>query len=1270
MPYSRGRSTRSSEEAARYWANVLFWTLLGLGLVAVSYLVSVFLARPYYFSMCSLVCVGLWHYLAHPDSVWHKSQHLENQFWMLMTFTITCVCMFAPDSPYRAEAWETVGPVLGRLFGWIFVLSCTTAAHFIDKQHHRSRLVETPLLRSFTTHEVANLTADEKLERLHFLLGKLDRTLPSTLTKMWNITSILKVEREILTIFNDCSREELNYVILRMEMKLLAYKIKNHNKPTRSSIDLAEFNNAGSYRRENRSRSDLLDIFGVRRTSDLHLGARAIILDVISCLQMSRNPDTAEESQNWIMNILTTLKGDDLSDLKQLIDSKGSAESMHKLVYEDVKDEVIRTKILDHFKRQASTQAAQMAMGSSLARKRLSKGAWRKVLSDVDDTLFSSGGRYPAGMDTTYARKVFYPGVTALYKELNLGATGLDAKRGYWDPNRGGDLVFLSARPHVYKDYTEKGMFQKFAKFMKNNNLHSMPSLLPGDLESGQKFMMKGDFLPMAEKKFRNFAQYYSIYPEFVHVFIGDNGQADVKAAEFMIEKFGTDVVQRVYVHEVQPKRFTFGYEPGVSEQKWKEYGIIFCKTYVAAAVDALACERPLITIEGLRRITQASRDDFFAIKKTWKNPYEKDLRRMELNNDIALANVELDKAGLQSVPLIPGDCEYPIGTEVYTVFGRGFVKAYRPLDGIYEIVLDWKTPSGDPPRIYTVLHSMFTTQQSLQETQSKLVKEYGNDGEEQREQPQEKPHENTTEDIISEPIDIDITESPDAGEIEPNKTPPPLTMIRQVSQSSFPAGFYAPVTLFPGSTKVHHVRVRKKPSEDTASLSGLVADSNRSLASLDEFQSDESYQGPDILDIGTRVKTPVGPGVVMRFRESDDIYEIAIPSFSATAFIPEVSLITYNAKLFQDYAHAMVREGSYPTRLFGLMKTLFQSNNRTIMVHLPHSIVKTPYGQATVESYRIKDKFYKVRMIWGATAYIHEQDITPDTHHKELDAEDVEGMIEKDQSPLQKAKAFVANSRVMSLITLPFSVMGGNASSLSPEARLTTSDSLLSLASLVSTTSSQGSYFSTTEEPMLIQQVWDLKPGDPIDTAGFGAGTLIEIRNDGFFVISLPYGTAYINVPRLIREQTIIEPHSRVVTEFGVGIVQYYREEDQVYCIKMERWNALIYVCATANKTKQAPASNAVVLTTDNIQDKPKDEGKSITTSILSFITNIMGSSSKTILPETQVFPHQEFEISQRELTEEELRHAPGHTNFSWTASQVGACPLTHTAFSWDTTV
>lgn len=43
-----------------------------------------------------------------------------------------------------------------------------------------------------------------------------------------------------------------------------------------------------------------------------------------------------------------------------------------------------------------------------------------QVISDIDDTLMCSGARWPAGRDNRYPRHCVYPGVLALYNELDI----------------------------------------------------------------------------------------------------------------------------------------------------------------------------------------------------------------------------------------------------------------------------------------------------------------------------------------------------------------------------------------------------------------------------------------------------------------------------------------------------------------------------------------------------------------------------------------------------------------------------------------------------------------------------------------------------------------------------------------------------------------------------------------------------------------------------------------------------------------------------------
>jgi hypothetical protein len=172
----------------------------------------------------------------------------------------------------------------------------------------------------------------------------------------------------------------------------------------------------------------------------------------------------------------------------------------------------------------------------------------------VDDTLFSSGGKFPAGIDRQYAYHELYPGVICLLKELDLGYDPV----GVWTKLHGkGNLAFLSARPHVYKDKSERKSYRAFETLRQSHGLHAVPTLLSGSLDAGLS-MLAGDYLPLARQKFQNFDQYARLYPECSFIFLGDNGQADVLAAEMMVDAYG-DRVELCLIHQVQEKHKTPG---------------------------------------------------------------------------------------------------------------------------------------------------------------------------------------------------------------------------------------------------------------------------------------------------------------------------------------------------------------------------------------------------------------------------------------------------------------------------------------------------------------------------------------------------------------------------------------------------------------------------------------------------------------------------------------------------------------------------------------
>ncbi|CAJ1373272.1 unnamed protein product [Effrenium voratum] len=365
--------------------------------------------------------------------------------------------------------------------------------------------------------------------------------------------------------------------------------------------------------------------------------------------------------QELVVELLESTTGDELRMLKDIIDEGGDFYNLHKLVFHDLAPDMY-SRALSHIQREGRQLATNYDPGKAPI----------KIISDVDDTLYGSGGRFPAGCDKRYPAHQVYPGVLALFKEITAHREmkqkeklkdddQADAQsdgqvwrsynflrmlgyRGHDNPNpvwvRSGrqwqeisvpvtetvgqlqerlsramplndlhqcegevsfhppqirvwsNLVFLSARPHAYKDYLESKSYQLFQKLRKSGKMHCMPTLLAGKLKSSSSAFCFGlvllyprlllavgllhfcmwwgswGHLPMlfpypflavflgiiylfydsrnmrkesrpcdvwrsvGEDKIKTFVEYRQLYSECATVFFGDNGQGDLMCAE------------------------------------------------------------------------------------------------------------------------------------------------------------------------------------------------------------------------------------------------------------------------------------------------------------------------------------------------------------------------------------------------------------------------------------------------------------------------------------------------------------------------------------------------------------------------------------------------------------------------------------------------------------------------------------------------------------------------------------------------------------------
>ena len=688
--------------------------LIGIGiLILVTGLVVAIHFAPV-FTYCLLVMfIMSFGFIMTEGMLTHAANEFENRFWSGMAFFFACACVYSPDSPLRLR--NVTALHLGVSIPIIFTF--TYLVHIYDRHLRRMVLNKVPnIMKRIRSADFSNmqnrLNAQQKLNMLREHLETIDHIwLSSTFQNIFLLPQVLQIEHNIITIFEEVPEEQLNFIITKVQLGRIFYKVKDHKIARR-------FN-----------RTKLLELLAVTRQKELGVYAKAMLLHALQVMKLSAHP----LCEMYVKNIILSTKEDSLSDLKCITDSKGDIYSMHKLIFEDIHDKSIQQEILNYILLQARIQQGHNTIRSKKGKKR-SRLAWKKIVSDVDDTLTCSGGSYPAGVDTSYPKKAVYPGVLAFYRELDLGVAGDEE----WSESLQGNLVFLSARPHVYKDMSEHVTYDKFTLLQQTRGLYTSPSLLAGDLQTGSRFILKDDMEPLAENKFRKLTEYIALYPEYSCIFIGDNGQGDARMAEMALDSAQyRRNLKRIYIHEVIPLQRTHVKEASL-KRRHSTSPIVYFKTYVEAAIDAY--KNNLILLTGLRRIMMESLADYeYLSVDDWKRcelldsssssssatgepsrrPNSVGRRRKvanklasyqltsepkcdaalrAINTALSWGNEVLASGGLPPTRLLKYKSRFKIGACVKTPYGKAIVVRFRPSDGMYEVLMQWDVTGQHKP--------------------------------------------------------------------------------------------------------------------------------------------------------------------------------------------------------------------------------------------------------------------------------------------------------------------------------------------------------------------------------------------------------------------------------------------------------------------------------------------------------------------------------------------------------------------------------------------
>ncbi|KAH9249357.1 hypothetical protein BASA81_012888 [Batrachochytrium salamandrivorans] len=586
---------------------------------------------------------------------------------------------------FATEGWAVLHAPQREFFFWVFVLTCETGLLLLSRDSPVRSLIgdasvkATPMqLVTFFGLAVPTVSAyvlswkfmkellpynpTRSLRESHFFAFK---TPVSAKAKQGEVNAILERlsykshiryfiahfrgrlrERQdkLKEIFENANAEELNFFIRTSNIPML--------------LQYGDLLGALTARGEG----------GLKTLSQLNPLPKAVLMHGL--MKIGTLPFTRSQRE-WVRTMFLHTTGDELTVLKMHLDGSTDFHNLYKLLYTDfAMDDELRSEILAHFQVEASK------ILKLNAEKHLPKTV--KVLSDVDDTLWCSAGKWPAGIDRSLPSHQVYPGVLSLYEEIDHrgfltktsteetddadlepemvqvtvqipyergGGTAslrINAKESIEQVQRrfleqfklapksqrltvtaskfssqgtntrGHNLVFLSARPHAFKDFAESSSYARFKKLFEEGRMHTHPTLLAGNLRSGANAMW-GDitrrvrtnalqslqlacalYLSLDEKYLRGkhprakqfaekwaseemqlaminaeggvnanwhsvgrfkaetFERFHKLYPECEFLFLGDDGQGDVLASEMMSPWIGGTTKQPVaLIHRV-----------------------------------------------------------------------------------------------------------------------------------------------------------------------------------------------------------------------------------------------------------------------------------------------------------------------------------------------------------------------------------------------------------------------------------------------------------------------------------------------------------------------------------------------------------------------------------------------------------------------------------------------------------------------------------------------------------------------------------------------
>lgn len=242
-------------------------------------------------------------------------------------------------------------------------------------------------------------------------------------------------------------------------------------------------------------------------------------------------------------------------------------------------------------------RAARSFTSSTISKRLDSSLLAVQVLSDVDDTLKSSGGLRAlgvplGGIDIQYERGQYYPGVAEFMLQLSLFGSPSAAPA---------KVAILTARAEEFKFALEikdsSSLAGAFTSAAKRSNVDGwgLGPVLYGSVAEWICQERKG------LRKFTNFEKLRNDRLEYIYV--GDTGEKDEEAGEALLREY-PEAVRAVFLHVVSETENYLIPSPKFIQGR----PMVYFRTYVGAAVAAVSLS--LLDAEGLSAVvTTAERE-------------------------------------------------------------------------------------------------------------------------------------------------------------------------------------------------------------------------------------------------------------------------------------------------------------------------------------------------------------------------------------------------------------------------------------------------------------------------------------------------------------------------------------------------------------------------------------------------------------------------------------------------------------------------------------